>query len=211
MSSLFQEHALAQLEAIRGYMERAERYTHLSGYACLVAGGIAIAGSAVCFLLGLRFCDPGADRPMLGLVWGCVMLLALGQNIVFSIASARGKGEPVWSALAQSVVKAVLPGFVVGAVVTLVCLREDLLPLLPGLWMLAYGTSLVGLSLFAGTHVHVFGIAFLAAGAAALLFLQDQGLLMMALSFGGLHVLMGGLVVLRTRHGNETSKAETGE
>ena len=199
MRGAVQEEAQKQIQAIHAYMDRAGRFTELSGYSCLVAGTLAVAGSIACGLMDLSFRDPNVDRLALGLVWGGVVVLALVQNTYFTIQAMRRKGEPVWSTLTRTVTISILPGFFVAAVITVVCIRENLLPLLPGLWMLAYGSSMVGMSLFTGTHVRLFGIAFLALGAVSVLALQEHGVLMMGLSFGALHVMIGGWVAARYR------------
>ena len=62
--------------------------------------------------------------------------------------------------------------------------------LLPGTWMLLYGTAVITGGAFSIPIVPVLGSCFVAAGAAALL-APDLGDALMAASFGGLHILFG--------------------
>src|SRR5688572_24567023 len=171
-------------------MERATEWSNLSGWSVVISGLLAAAGAGECYRRGIDFELPLHDRT-LAAIWGTVFALAAVQGVAFSVANARRKGEPAWSPLTRQVVIAMLPALFVGAALTGFALRSGQLDLLPPCWMLAYGSSLMGLGLFAGRPVRVAALAFLALGAASLFLLRDRGLVMMLATFSGLHLSLG--------------------
>ncbi len=179
-------------------MERATEFSNLSGWSIAISGLLAAAGAGECLRRGVDFEFPGHRRP-LALVWGSVFVLAALQGVAFSIVNARQKGEPVWSHLTRQVVVAMLPAIFTGAALTGYAFQTGQLDLLPPCWMLAYGSSLMGLGLFAGRAIRVAALAFLAFGAASLFFWKANGLVTMLASFGGLHLLLGAWVLWKPR------------
>lgn len=190
--------ASADLERIRTLMDRATEYSHLSGVSVLLSGALGLAGVAACRLAGADFGLPAQART-LGLVWGAVFVLASLQGAAFSVANARRKAEPAWSPLTRQVVVAMLPALFVGAALTGYGLESGQLDLLPPCWMLAYGSSLMGLGLFAGPRIRWTAVAFLALGASSLFLWKDRGLVTMSASFGGLHLLLGAWMLWKPR------------
>ena len=71
--------------------------------------------------------------------------------------------------------------------------------LLPGMWLLLYGTSVVTGGSYSVRPVPAMGMAFMIAGVAALISPAAWGDAFMAAGFGGLHILFG-LVIWR-KHG----------
>lgn len=190
--------ASRDLERIRALMERATEYSHLSGVSILLSGVLAVAGVAACAAMKIDF-DLPAHRDPLALVWGSVFAVAAVQGAAFSVANARRKAEPAWSPLTRQVVVAMLPALFVGAALTGHGLRSGQLDLLPPCWTLAYGSSLMGLGLFAGWRIRLAAVAFLALGAASLFLWKDRGLLTMLAGFGGLHLILGAWVIWKPR------------
>ncbi len=186
------------LERIRVLMERAGRFSHLSSRAAFVAGGLAAAGALLCRGLEANFNHPFCARP-LALIWGSVLVLALGQSLAFTAADARRRGDPLWGPLTRQVVVAMLPAFFVGAAVTGYGLQTGQLDLLPPFWMLAYGSSLMALGLYAGGRIQAVGVLFLLGGAMTLWWWKEYGLRAMLASFGGGHILLGALLAWKPR------------
>lgn len=182
--------AARDLERIRILMERAGRYSNLSGYAALTAGVLVVAGAVLCWRLRVNFNHAECARP-LAAIWGSVFLLAVAQAVGFTILGARRKGEPAWSHLSRQVVMAMVPALFMGGAITAHGLLTGRLDLLPPIWMLGYGSSLMGLGLYAGGWIRATGLLFLFLGAASLFFFREYGLRMMLVSFGGLHLLLG--------------------
>ena len=198
------EQAEDQVALIRSVIERTTRFTGLPGAACLVAGGLAIAASGTASALGANFSYNGRHA-LLAAIWGATALIGAVQVVVLSILSARKRGHPAWSSLARRVVVATLPGIYVGAALTEFARRSGRLDALPALWCLAYGASLLGLGLYAGWKANVAGVLFLAAGTLSFLGVLPGGNLLMAVAFGGLHVLLGILILKGPAHAPEDS------
>jgi hypothetical protein len=192
------ELAIGNLERIRALMDRAGRWSNLSGYSCLLAGFLALAGSFVSWLLRVHFNDAAHVRP-LGAVWGAVLVLAVAQFLLFTIANAHRRGEPSGSPLTQRVVAAMLPSMSVAAIFSAWGLQTGRVDLLPPLRMLAHGSSLLAVGIFAGWKLNVAGILFLALGALSLFGCEEYGLRMMAASFGGVPFLLGALILWKSR------------
>jgi len=190
--------ASRELERIRALMERATEYSHLSGVSIVGSGLLAVAGVAACGFLGIDFGLPGHQRT-LAAVWGSVFGIAAVQGTALSVANARRKAEPAWSPLTRQVVVAMLPALFTGAALTAYGLQTGRIDLLPPCWMLAYGSSLMGLGLFAGWRIRLAAVAFLVLGAASLFLWMDHGLLTMLASFGGLHLALGAWVIWKPR------------
>jgi hypothetical protein len=183
-------------------MERATEFSNLSGWSILISGALAVGGVAASHSRGVSFRQEGAYGPAgytLGIIWGAVFVLATAQGLAFSIANARRKAEPFWSHLTRQVVVAMLPALFTGYALTEYALMTGRLEILPPCWMLAYGSSLMGLGLFAGRAFRVAALAFLILGAVALFHLRDHGLIMMLASFGGLHLVLGAWVLWKRR------------
>ena len=186
------------LARIRALMERATEWSNLSGWSVVLSGLLATAGVAACAARGADFERPG-HAATLGAVWGSVFALAFGQGVAFSVANAWRKAEPAWSPLTRQVVIAMLPALFTGAALTGYGFTTSQLDLLPPCWMLAYGSSLMGLGVLAGRPVRMAALAFLAFGAASLFLWKDRGLATMLVSFGGLHLVLGGWMLWKPR------------
>jgi hypothetical protein len=183
-------------------MERATEYSNLSGWSILISGLLAAAGVGACRWSGVDFKplgEYGSPARTLVQIWGTVFVLAVIQGAAFSIMNARNKAEPFWSHLTRQVAAAMLPALFAGAALTGYGLETGQLDLLPPCWMLAYGSSLMGLGLFAGRPFKVASLAFLALGAASLFLWKDHGLVTMLASFGGLHLVLGAWVIWKPR------------
>ena len=186
------------LERIRAIMERATEWSNLSGWSIVISGLLAAAGAAACVWKGVDFEMPAHART-LAAIWGAVFSLAAAQGVAFSIANARRKAEPAWSPLTRQVVAAMLPALFTGAALTGYAFETGQLDLLPPCWMLAYGSSLMGLGLFSVRPVRYAALAFLAMGAASLFLWKNHGLVTMLASFGGLHLGLGAWMLWKPR------------
>lgn len=192
------EDAARDLARIRDLMERAGRYSHLSGLSALLAGGLGASGALVCLAWGVDFNFPG-HAPRLAAVWGATLALAAGQHLGWTILQARRRGESAWTPLSRQVALAQLPSLFIGAAITGFGLQTGQLDLLPPVWALAHGSSLLALGLWAGGRIQGAGVLFLATGAVTLWWLKEHGLWMMLVAFGGYHVLLGAWMLWKPR------------
>jgi hypothetical protein len=186
------EHAEHTLETIRTLMERSQRYAHLSGYSGLVAGTLALTGSAL----------PGDFLA----VWTSVFVLAFAAHCAITFGRARRRGEPAWTRQARTVSWAVLPALLAGVTVSAALTRLGRQDLLPALWLVLYGCGALATSFFAPRSIAVLGAVCLTLGIVAMLVLPDWPRLTMAVGFGLTHVAFGvGVLVAERREQREAA------
>lgn len=189
------EQAEEHLAVIRSAMERTTRFTGLPAYACFAAGALALGGVAASAAQGVSFNSPLHAGPLFR-IWGTVCLLAAAQFVALTTAAARRRGERAWTGLTQRVVVAMLPGLYVGAALTEFCRQTGTIDYLPPFWCLCYGASLMGLGLYSGWKANAVGALFLAAGTVGLHAFKEHGMALLAVAFGGLHLLLGALILM---------------
>jgi len=197
------EEARENLRVIRQTMERSTKYSTLSGLSGVLIGLAAIAGVLVSYVLLAR---AAAGHPLeredylpLGPVWLLVLALAVGIEFACNKRRAARIGKRVASPLGAHILVAALPSFFAAALLTLFFYLHDLSSFVWAVWMLCYGLAICAVGLFSIRPVSFLGAAFVLAGAVTLLLPVSYHLPMMALSFGGFHILYG--VLMGRKHG----------
>ena len=92
-----------------------------------------------------------------------------------------------------------LPAMIAGGVVTVVLYRQQLYGIMPGVWLLLYGVSVVNGGAFSVKIVPLMGISFMVLGTVALLSPFEWANWFMAAGFGLLHIAFG--IVIARRYG----------
>ena len=183
--------AMDNLEFIRETMERAGAFTAVSGWGMVAVGVSAIAAA----VFAATRSSPNA---WLG-VW-------LGEAVVSVVISgwaisrkARRARMPLLSGPGRKFAASFTPPIIVGAVLTAILFRSPLFALLPGLWLMLYGTAVITGGAFSVRIVPVMGCCFLLAGVISVLLpiTWTDGIL--AAAFGGLHIGFG--IPIARRHG----------
>ena len=183
--------AMDNLSFIRSTMERATAFTAVPGWGGVAMGVTALAAT----LVAGQSRSPGEWLT----VWlgASVLALAIGGGAM--VLKARRGGTTVFSYSGRRFVLSYLPPLVVGALLTLVLVRAGLYHALPGTWLLLYGTGVVTGGAFSVRVVPIMGLCFMGLGALALLAPAHWGEWLLALGFGGLHILFG--IIIARRHG----------
>lgn len=179
------------LRAIRTAMEGSSRFTSVSGVGEMAVGVTALLAA---WLAAGR----SSSSAWLG-VWFTEAILAGGLSLVAAGWKARRTGGTLWSLPARRFALSLAPPLVAGAALTPVFYRAGLIDLLPGAWMLLYGTGVVTGGAFSIRTVPLTGVAFMLVGVAALALPGLGRDAWMALGFGGIHLVFGAL--LAARHG----------
>lgn len=179
------------LRFIRETMEAAGTFTAVSGWGQVVIGITAIVAA----LVGARF----AASAEWVLVWAAEAFLALLISVWFMYNKAKSASLPLLTGSARKLLFSFTPVFVVGMVLTFALMQRGLYALLPGVWMLLYGTAVVAAGAFSVRIVPVMGAAFILVGASALVAPPAWNTGLMIFGFGVLHIVFG--VVIARRHG----------
>lgn len=183
--------AMDNLRFIRETMERATPFTAVSGWGMCAVGVFALVATAVAGP------EPGAPH------WLPTWMATLVASVLLSAwaiaRKARRAQVPLLSGAGRKFLLAFSPPMLVGALLSVVLVRADEAALLPGTWMLLYGTAVMAAGTFSVRVVPAMGAGFLLLGAAALLVAPPWASLLMAVGFGGLHLAFG--VAIARSHG----------
>ncbi len=182
-------HAMDNLRYIREAMERAGSFTAVPGWGGVAMGVVALAAGAVAG--GQR--EPAA---MLG-VWLIAGVAAAAIGVATTLWKARRAEAPVLSGPARKFALGFAPPVAAGAALTLALYQAGMLWLIPGVWLLLYGTAVVAGGVFSVRPVPAMGLCFMAAGAAALFGPAEWGNWFLTAGFGGIHIVFGVLIARR--------------
>jgi hypothetical protein len=182
------ERALADLRFIRATMERAASFTTFSGWGLCLIGVTAAAAGVVA--------GPDPGRGWLR-VWLAEAILAAAIGVVSTLRKTRAARQPLLSGPVRKFVLAFAPPVAIGVVLTVALVRAGQFALLPGLWLLCYGTGVVTGGAVSVPAVPLMGAAFMALGAAALFGPAGAVRALLIAGFGGLHVVFGWLIARR--------------
>jgi hypothetical protein len=184
-----QAHALDHLRYIRETMEQAGAFTAVPGRGQVWIGISALAAALV------------ATRVPAGAPWLAVWLVELGVAIAIAVVAIRRKTRVVDPPLLAGPFRRFAFSFsmplLAGAPLTLALYLGGIARLLPGAWLLLYGTAVVTGGAFSVRIVPVMGLCFMTIGAAALFAPAAWGNALLAAGFGGLHIAYGLLIARR--------------
>lgn len=180
------DRALQDLNFIRDTMARAGTVTSVPGWGGVAMGVTALMASWI------------ASRQAAGAEWIAVWLaeavLALGIGGATMVRKADAAKTPLLTRAGKLFVRAFVPPILAGAVLTAVFYRLGLVQLLPGLWMLLYGTAVTTAGAHSVRVVPLLGLSFMVLGGVAFLAPPSWGNPLMALGFGGLQIGFGLLI-----------------
>jgi hypothetical protein len=175
--------AMANLRFIRSAMENAGPFTAVPGVGGMLMGATALFAAFAAHL-------SRSPRAWLG-IWSGEALLALLIGLSFSYRKAMRDGSPLLSRAFRRFVLALMPAVFVGALLTCVFYRAGIHSMMPATWLLLYGVGVTSGGAFSVRVVPLMGMCFLAVGAITALAPQSWADGMMALGFGGLHIIFG--------------------
>ena len=183
------DRAMDNLRFIRETMERAGSFTAVSG-----GGQVAIGCTAlVAAWLAARQSAPAVWL----LVWTVEALLALAIATWAVARKARAARMPLLSGPGRKVALSLAPALIAGALLTAKLFSIGMLHPLPGVWLLLFGAGTIAAVAYSVPIVPVMGFSFMTLGAAALFTPAAWDDAVMALGFGGLHIVFGILIARR--------------
>ena len=132
-------------------------------------------------------------------VWIGAAVLAPAVSLWATVRKARNAHVPLLSGPGRKFLLSFSPPLVVGALLTLVLFRAGMVSMIPGMWLLLYGTGVVAGGAFSVRVVPVMGFCFMLAGTIALFSPEVWHAWIMGAAFGGLHIGFG--IPIARRHG----------
>lgn len=183
------DRAIENLRYIRDTMTRSSSFTAVPGMGQAIIGVTAIGAAWL------------AHRQQTTLSWLSVWLveavLALSIGGVTMVRKASAVKDPMMTGPGRRVLLGFLPAFGSAAVLTAPLVLAGVPALLPGVWLLLYGTGVVAGGAFSVRPVPLMGISFLVVGTVALFTPAAWGDAWMATGFGGLHIVFGSVIARR--------------
>jgi hypothetical protein len=182
---------MANLEFIRDTMASASAFTAVPGWGMALTGLTALVAAALAV-------QETTAKGWLS-VWMVEAAFGLAIGATTMALKARAVAAPLLSGSGRKFALSLLPSLAVGALLTAVLYRAGLAALLPGTWLVLYGSGVVAAGAFSVGVVPVMGAGFLVLGTIALLGPASWGDGLLAAGFGGLHVVCG--IVIARRYG----------
>jgi hypothetical protein len=183
------DRAIDNLAFIRDTMERSTSFTAVPGYGGILMGATAIAAAYIATI------QPGLRESIV--TWLAEAALAFAIGVLAMWQKSKIAGQSLASAPARKFAMSFAPPLIVGIVVTLGLARYGYFYVLPPICMLTYGAAVVCGGAFSVRVVPVMGWCFMAFGAVAFILPTSYGNLMMAASFGVLHIVFGAVIARR--------------
>jgi hypothetical protein len=185
------DRALDNLQFIRSAMERAGSFTAVPGWGMVVVGVTALMAA----WLATR---QARDADWLA-VWLGEAVIGVVVGGAAMVQKARAANDPLLSGPGRRFGLSFLPPIVVGALLTIALHRVALFTLMPGAWLLLYGTAVATAGAFSVRVVPLMGACFMLLGAVALFAPVSWSPWLMAAAFGGLNIVFG--VIIARRYG----------
>jgi hypothetical protein len=202
------EEAAEQLRVIRSMMERATIFRALSGETALIGGAIS---------LGVAWISEKREIWDWAGIWLAGLVVVLGFYVFQLFRLKTVHKRPLWSSGLRMALRGALPSLVVGGFLGLIFVRAGNEEAAASMWILHYGLALLALREFAPKSMVWLGWAFVLFGllclatVANIVELEREWLLhvnpsrLMAIAFGGFHLVYGGLIVTTGRREEPTA------
>lgn len=175
--------AADHLRYIRETMERAAEFTAVPGW-----GGVAMGATA----LAAAFFASRQPTPERWLnIWLVEAFVAVAIAAPAAATKAHRANAKLLSGPGRKFLLSFVPPIVVGGLLTYALAHAGLHGLLPGVWLLLYGTAVVTGGAFSVRTVPIMGMCLMLLGAIALFVPRNFGDLFMAFGFGFVQIGFG--------------------
>lgn len=178
--------AMDNLRFIRSAMENAGSFTAVPGVGSMLMGATALLAAVSAHL-------SRSPRAWLA-IWIGEALLALSIALGFSCRKAIRSGTALLSRPFRRFALAMAPSVFAGAALTFALYAASGTHFLPAVWLLLYGAGVSSAGAFSVRIVPIMGISFLVLGTATVISPASWADPLLALGFGGLHLVFGFLI-----------------
>jgi hypothetical protein len=175
--------AADHLRYIRETMERAGEFTAVPGW-----GGVAMGLTA---LVAAYFAARQTTPERWLNIWLVEAFVAVAIAAPASATKAHRANAKLLSGPGRKFLLSFAPPIVVGGLLTYALAHAGLHALLPGMWLLLYGTAVVTAGSFSVRVVPIMGLCLMLLGSAALFVPRATGDLFMAFGFGVVQIGFG--------------------
>jgi hypothetical protein len=183
--------AMDDLRYIRATMEGAASFTALSGWGGAIIGLTAFAAA----YLASRAPTPKSWMR----VWLAEAVIGALIGVLMTVRKSRRARQALFGGPGRKFALTFATPLAAGAILTIPLYYGGFVTLLPGMWLLLYGTAFATAGAFSVSTVPVMGLSFMVVGTAALAAPAGWGDPLMAAGFGALHVVFGALIA--RKHG----------
>ena len=170
-------------------MESSGSFTSVPGW-----GGIGMGSTAL--VAALVASRPGSGEHWLA-IWIIAAVLAMAIGGGAMIVKARSRGERLSRGVGRRFLFSLIPPTVAAVALTLTLSGLGVTQPIAGVWLLLYGVGVITGGAFSARPVPVMGLAFVLLGLAALAAPESWANSLLALGFGGLHLLFGAIIARR--------------
>ena len=184
-------HAEENLQFIRRTMERSSTFTAVPGVGGAAMGAIGLAAAIIAAN------QRSAERWLI--VWLVAAAVAMSIGVVAVWRKAARLDAPLAGPVGRRFAMSLAAPLVAGAALTWGVWRSGDQALMPAVWLLLYGTGVLGGGAFSVAAVRLLGAAFIALGVLALVTPPAWGHVWLGMGFGVLHIACG--VYIAKRHG----------
>ena len=178
--------ALEDLRFIRRTLTRASAFTAVPGWGTALMGLTALPAA----LIAATRPDPRAWL----FTWLAEALLAMAIGVSAMARKSRATRAPLLSGAGARFVFGLCPPLVAGAALTFVLYAHGLVGVIPGTWLLLYGTAIMTGGAFSVRPVPIMGFCFMLMGLIAFLAPAAWGDAFLAAGFGGLNIVFGTII-----------------
>jgi len=179
------------LRYIRATMEGAASFTALSGWGGAIIGMTAFPAA---YLAAQAATHKGWMR-----IWLVEAVIGVLIGVGMTVRKARRARQPLFGRPGRMFALTFATPLAAGAILTIPLYYGGMTAMLPGAWLLLYGTAFATAGAFSVSAVPVMGLSFMVVGTAALAAPAAWGDALMAAGFGALHIIFG--AVIARKHG----------
>jgi len=183
------ESAAANLRYIRNTIEAAHTFSLVPGRGSVLMGLIAILAAS----LELQASLSGNWLT----IWLAAAVLSASIALYEMAEKARGQGISLRRTVAWRFFMTLAPAFSVGGILTAALLETVGRDVIAAVWLLCYGAGVAACGVFSLPIVLIAGCTFIGLGVVTLTAPPQWAPILLALGFGGIHIVLG-LLVVRT-------------
>ena len=188
---------IQDIAEIRSMMERSSKFLSLSGWAGIMAGIYALAGTYIAWrLFGFNPKEvvytgvSSAQLLQVILLAVVVLVFAIGTAVYDAFRKAGIRKEKAWNATSKRLLGNMAVPLITGGIFVLIVAGKGLTGLVIPLTLLFYGLALYSAGRFTYNEVRVLGLAEILLGLISSLFIQ-YSLIIWAAGFGLAHIIYG--------------------